>query len=157
MKQYKNFLVDDDLTIYNARTKRKLKPYLGSDGYMQVVCSHENGHSIHERVHVIYAHCFIPNPNNYKYVNHIDSDKTNNALSNLEWCTNAENVYHGWHSGNRTHHNNTAIQAIDKNGNKWKAPSIRQLCSLLHLDRHKVSRILKGEIQNRYEYEFTYM
>lgn len=40
-----------------------------------------------ERVHVIYAHCFIPNPNEFKYVNHIDLNKLNNSLDNLEWCT----------------------------------------------------------------------
>ena len=31
---------------------------------------------------------------------HIDSDKTNNSLDNLEWCTNSHNVQHGWDSGN---------------------------------------------------------
>ena len=36
MKQYQGFLVDDDLNIYSARTKRKLTPHVGSDGYLQV-------------------------------------------------------------------------------------------------------------------------
>lgn len=157
MKQYKNFLVDDDLNIYSSRTKKKLKPHIGSDGYMQVMMRDETQKSIHERVHVIYAHLFIPNPNNYKYVNHIDSDKTNNKLSNLEWCTNSENVRHGWHSGNRTHKNNTKV-AVFQNGalvNTYK--SIRSLAKDLSLDRHKVARILKGELENKYSYTFEYI
>ena len=103
MKEYKGFLVDDYLNIYSKRTGLLLTPHLGSDGYMQVAYRDENQKTKHERVHTIYAHCFIPNPNNYKYVNHIDSDKTNYSLDNLEWCTNSYNVYHCWHSGNRTH------------------------------------------------------
>lgn len=42
MKKYKGFLVDDDLNIYSARTKRKLTPYIGSDGYFQVAYRDEN-------------------------------------------------------------------------------------------------------------------
>lgn len=157
MKQYKGFLVDDDLNIYSARTKLKLSPHIGSDGYMQVIYRDENQKLIHERVHVILAHLFIPNPNNYKYVNHIDSDKTNNSLSNLEWCTNSYNVKHGWESGNRTHKNRTKVCAIDKNGNNLYFNSIRELGKTLHLDRHKVARILKKEIANNYDYDFIYM
>lgn len=157
MKQYKGFLVDDDLNIYSARTKLKLSPHIGSDGYMQVIYRDENQKLIHERVHVILAHLFIPNPNNYKYVNHIDSDKTNNSLSNLEWCTNSYNVKHGWESGNRTHKNRTKVCAIDKDGNKFYFNSIRELGKALHLDRHKVARILKKEIANNYDYDFIYM
>lgn len=156
MRQYKGFLVDDDLNIYSARTNMKLKPHVGSDGYMQVTYREKDGKTIHERVHVILAHLFIPNPNNYKYVNHIDSDKTNNDLSNLEWCTNSYNVLHGWHSGNRVHHNNTRVRVTDKDGNSMVYGSIRKLCEALNLDRHKVARILKGEIVNRYDYEFDY-
>lgn len=75
MYQYKGFLIDENFNIYNARTGRRLKPHVGNDGYMQVQYRDENQKSIHERVHVIYAHVFLPNPNNYKYVNHINSDK----------------------------------------------------------------------------------
>ena len=38
MKEYKDFLVDEDLNIYNKRTGRKITPHLGSDGYMQAAC-----------------------------------------------------------------------------------------------------------------------
>lgn len=157
MKEYKGFLVDDYLNIYSKRTGLLLTPHLGSDGYMQVSYRDENQKIKHERVHIIYAHCFIPNPNNYKYVNHIDSDKTNNSLNNLEWCTNSYNVYHGWHSGNRTHKNNTSVRVYNSNGFDKVYKSIRELCRELKLDRHKVARILKQEIPNRYDYDFIYM
>lgn len=157
MEEYKGFLVDEDFNIYNKRTGRKLTPFKGRDGYMQVVRSNVDGSHYHLRVHRIFAELFIPNPNNYGYINHIDSDKTNNSLDNLEWCSNSQNVYHGWHSGNRTHKNNTAVEVYTLDGefvNEY--PSIRKLAEDLHVDRHKVARILKGELNNTYNYIFKY-
>lgn len=158
MKEYKGFLVDDDLNIYSKRTGNKLTPYIGTDGYMQVVYTDENHRGIHQRVHVIYAHCFIPNPNGYKYVNHIDSNKLNNNLDNLEWCTNSQNVYHGWHSGNRIHKNNTGVIAKRLDGTLiGKFTSIRKCSAFLHIDRHKLARVLKGELRKDYlGYLFEY-
>lgn len=157
MEEYRGFLVDEDFNIYNKRTGRKVTPFKGSDGYMQVVRSNSDGSHYHLRVHKLFAELFIPNPNNYGYINHIDSDKTNNSLDNLEWCSNSENVYHGWHSGNRTHKNNTAVEVYSLDGELINTyPSIRKLAEDLHVDRHKVARILKGERNNTYNYIFKY-
>lgn len=47
-------------------------------------------------VHRLVASYFVPNPNNYPIVNHIDEDKLNNKASNLEWCTYSYNMtYNG--------------------------------------------------------------
>ena len=43
-------------------------------------------------IHRIIATAFIPNPNRYDTVNHIDENKRNNAASNLEWCTQKHNL-----------------------------------------------------------------
>lgn len=157
MKEYKGFLVDDELNIYNSRTGNKITPFLGTDGYYQVSRRVDNKKQFHVRVHVLYAHLFIPNPNNYKYVNHINSNKLDNELINLEWCTNSYNVQHGWNSGNRTHKNNTNVKVTSKDGEIYEFKSIRELSSNLKLDRHKVARILKDELKNNYEYSFEYM
>ena len=50
-----------------------------------------NGKRTHEKIHRLVAEAFIPNPNNYPEVDHIDTDKTNNAVENLRWCTHSEN------------------------------------------------------------------
>lgn len=154
LKEYKGFYVDEQCNIYNAKG-HKLSPYIGVDGYVHITRS-ENNKKYRYRVHTIIANVFVPNPNGFKYVNHIDSNKLNNSPENLEWCTNSQNVYHGWHSGNRTHKNRTKV-SVYLNGKLINTYlSIRQLSIDLQLDRHKVARILKGESNNCYKYKFAY-
>lgn len=69
---------------------RVLKQHLQPNGYMYVRFR-LNGKKVKLYVHRIVATCFIPNPDNYPQVNHKDNDPTNNAVSNLEWCTNQYN------------------------------------------------------------------
>lgn len=55
------------------------------------------------RVHKLVARAFIPNPNGYTEVNHIDCDKTNNRADNLEWISHKENIRHAAESGRMAH------------------------------------------------------
>jgi hypothetical protein len=59
-------------------------------GYPSVIFM-KNGKKQHKRVHRILAEVFIPNPLNLPCVNHIDGDRTNYSLSNLEWVTQKQN------------------------------------------------------------------
>ena len=64
------------------------------DGYLVVdLC--KNGKKEWPQVHRLVAKAFIPNPENLPQVNHKDEDKTNNQVSNLEWCTPEQNNNHG--------------------------------------------------------------
>ena len=67
-----------------------LKQYPNENGYMDVPFN-VNGKTVHRRTSRLVAICFIPNPNNYPEVNHIDCDPTNNRWDNLEWCTSQYN------------------------------------------------------------------
>lgn len=50
-------------------------------------------------LHRLMAECFIPNPENKPVVNHIDGDKSNYRLDNLEWATHGENQLHAYRVG----------------------------------------------------------
>lgn len=56
-------------------------------------------------VHILVATAFIENPYGKRYVNHIDGNKENNTVENLEWVTSAENVHHAIRTGLRDPHN----------------------------------------------------
>lgn len=64
-----------------------------TDGYKRVTL-YKNGKRKRYSVHRLVCEAFIPNPENKPYVNHIDSNRTNNKISNLEWCTPLENTKH---------------------------------------------------------------
>ena len=61
---------------------------------MQVCINYTNCRKT-KRVHRLVAQAFIPNPNGYKEINHKDEDKTNNRVSNLEWCDRLYNMNYG--------------------------------------------------------------
>lgn len=68
-----------------------LKPTTNNDGY-KLVLLYKNGSRKTLSIHRLVANAFIPNPNNLPEINHIDRDKTNNTVENLEWCTHKENT-----------------------------------------------------------------
>lgn len=92
------YLIDKCGNIYSDYTKRLLTPVLGNNGYMKVTLRH-NKKSYTPSIHRIVAEAFIPNPNNLPIVNHIDCDKTNNHVDNLEWCTQQYNTIHAYSNG----------------------------------------------------------
>ena len=71
---------------------------LKSNGYKTVDLSKE-GKVKTTSVHRIVAEAFLPNPDGLRFVNHKDSNRTNNAVSNLEWVTSSENRKHGITNG----------------------------------------------------------
>lgn len=73
--------------------ERILKQHIRG-GYYSVVLS-KNGILKIFKVHRLVAQAFIPNPNNYKEVNHKDENKANNVVSNLEWCDRKYNQNYG--------------------------------------------------------------
>lgn len=67
-------------------------------GYEFVTLYQENKQK-HKLVHRLVAEAFIENPYNYNEINHIDCNKTNNIVSNLEWCSRKHNVEHAKRNG----------------------------------------------------------
>ena len=79
---------------------KEIKGKRDKDGYKTIsISTGERGRRITRRVSRLVAIAFIPNPENKPFVNHIDGDKTNDHVSNLEWVTAKENTQHAWKVG----------------------------------------------------------
>lgn len=90
------------LNYLGTKTPKNLKPVRHHLGYMIVKLGGNNW----SMVHTLVAKAFIPNPEGKHCVNHIDGDKQNNAVWNLEWATYKENMEHAIRTGLRDPHFN---------------------------------------------------
>lgn len=84
----------DRVTVNGRRLKGKAIRTRTSKGYT-IVTLHKEGNRKTFLVSRLVALNFLNNPANKSEVNHIDEDKSNNHVSNLEWCTSKENANHG--------------------------------------------------------------
>ena len=78
------------LKSWGGNNERIMKPRNQGTGYLSIGLSKDKK-CRQFLVHRLVAQAFIPNPNNYDFVNHKDENKTNNVIENLEWCTKSYN------------------------------------------------------------------
>ena len=102
--------------VRNIKSGRILKPYLNHNGYLK---HHLYKHNKLKELflHRIIAIAFIDNHEEKPCVNHIDENKLNNDLSNLEWCTERENAIHGTRIKRIAEKNFKKVIQLDLNDN----------------------------------------
>jgi len=96
-------------------------------------------------IHRLLGQGFIPNPLNKPHINHIDGNKTNNTLANLEWATEQENSQHAVDNNLTTYiHCEKAVKQFTKDGkyiNSFK--SLQEAENLTGVARQNISKVLR--------------
>ena len=133
---------------YRTQYSRILKQTLDSHGYKRVTLS-KDGNINQFLVHRLVAIAFIPNPNNYKYVNHKDENTMNNSAANLEWCTNSYNLIYS--IGKK-------IAQYSKNGELIKTfNSIVDASREYNIPTTNISKCCKGKRHSAGKYIWKYV
>lgn len=94
IESFPNYIITDSGVIYSKKSNKIMKQHLDKDGYLVLNLSN-NGIKKQCRVHRLVAITFIPNPEGLATVNHINHNKLDNRVTNLEWLSNYDNAKDG--------------------------------------------------------------
>jgi hypothetical protein len=114
-------------------------------GYSYVTISKNNVSKSH-LLHRMVAETFIPNPNNKPFVNHIDGNKQNNSVENLEWVTKKENQQHSEKNNMIRDRRGYGVDVFDDNGYVATFASISKASKYLNLDRVVIGRVVDKDV-----------
>jgi hypothetical protein len=132
-----NISVSEDGVIIDNTTGVVKKPYIDQDGYERTGLKVPTGGYKNFYVHRLVALAFIPNPENKPQVNHKDSNRRNNKVSNLEWVTAKENTTHGILFGN------IKLNGEDSSVSVYTNDTVHSICKSLEEDKLSLLQIAK--------------
>jgi hypothetical protein len=143
MKNFKNidgfgkYKISKDGKVYSKISNKILKSRTNKYGYLMHNLISDSLKVKTISVHRLVALNYLENPNNYKEVNHIDGDKKNNVISNLEWCNRKQNINHAIKMG--------LLNVGEKNpNNKLKIETVKIIRDLYSKNKkiYQISNIL---------------
>lgn len=107
------YKINESGEVINIVTGALKKVYFNPQGYKMITLCKSNRSRVF-LLHRLIARYFVPNPKNYRCVNHIDGDKQNNDLFNLEWCNHSHNNKHAYDTGLKKPTTKPVIQYDEK-------------------------------------------
>lgn len=143
---FSNYLINQQGEVFSKTSNRYLKSCINSVGYEAMSLINDAGKRQNILIHRVLATLYIPNPENKREVNHIDANRANNTLSNLEWVTPSENVRHAFKV--RKHKNSIDYTELPKiieqlkNGTNWA-----QLAKHCGVDPSGLRKLIKREYE----------
>ena len=154
---YENYDVSDEGNVRNRRTGQVLTPSESRGGYLKVNLRSE-GVARSAKIHRLVAENFIANDRDRTVVNHIDGNKSNNRVDNLEWCTSSENNRHAFLNHLSYRPDNSGVPkrrvVIIETGREFD--SVSDCARFLEVASSNVSACLSGRRNTCRGYHVTY-
>lgn len=146
------YSIDRNGNVYSHRKNKYLKWNIDRNGYARVPLYDDNGNKKYKQIHRLVAQAFLKNVNNYKCVNHIDCNKLNNNVNNLEWCDYSYNNKYAYKYGNKArmfgslNGKSKKIRQYDINGNYIRDWDSMCICSReLRISQSSISDCCNGK------------
>lgn len=151
IKGFENYQVSNLGRIYSKKRRACLKvKRLAGRGYYQVRLSKE-GKYYYKNLHRLIAETFIPNPNNYRTVNHINGNKLDNRMSNLEWADDCRQQHEACLLGLKptTKHILTESEIIKVYEMYSKGTSVKEIAEIYDTRIQQICKLVKGQRHQR--------
>lgn len=154
-----NYEVSNHGRVRNKITGRIMKPAMTYKGYLKAQIR-QDGKQRGFFIHRLVAKAFLPNPDNLPQVDHLDNDKTNNHVENLEWVTGEENHRRKMEDGLNVSPENSGrpkipVEQYDLEGNLIaKYQSIAEAVENTGLRQSGISSVLAGRYKQTCGYVF---
>jgi hypothetical protein len=91
------YFITEDGNVFSGKTNKFLKVQVSTTGYKGIMIKGKVF-----KIHRLVSIAFLTNTENYRCVNHIDGNKLNNNVDNLEWCSHSHNLQHAYDTGLRS-------------------------------------------------------
>lgn len=149
------YQISNNGRVRNAKRQRVKKLSNNGNGYKQTMLS-KAGVREYPLVHRLVASAFIPNPDNKPHINHKNGIKIDNRVSNLEWCTMSENLFHRYRVLNQSGGRSKPVLCIER-GQVY--PSAKAAAEALGVSHKGIIRICnnKQETTRNNKLHFIYM
>lgn len=147
VKGFENYLINTLGKVYSKYSNKYIKTnFIGNSGYYQVKLR-INGRQVNKSLHRLLAETFIPNPNKFRTINHINGNKLDNRLENLEWANDCYQQYHAYLTGLKKHtkHVLTEGEIIQVYEKYSKGQSMYSLAKEYGTRKQQIAKLLKGQ------------
>ena len=158
LREYPMYRIYNTGRIYSEYSKKFLKRFDDNSGYLQVTLFSGNNKGRKTiKVHILVARAFIPNPYNLPEVNHINCNKYDNRVSNLEWVSKHDNMVH---ASKYSYKNRESLSPLNKDKVKLiplllnNGFSIKLIATLYKVGHITIRNIIQGKTWKHLNLQF---